>query len=214
MDYALIITAQESNKYHALGDLAPFGESTLLEWKLSQCKECVEANKIYIVSPSERIKKIANSEKVNYIYRDETMNYRDILQYLPSVLDNKYFLFINVATPFFGPDHIQNVLKLSKKHRNIVSVEEFYDYIFYNHSRLNFNDSDYGDRARLEPIYKVNDACHWIQASYTSECNSLITSNPYLFVVDRYSSIKIVNSLDYNLANSYIFEYFKKRLNV
>ena len=37
MNFAVIIPAQETNKYHKLGDLAPFGDTTLLEWKISQC---------------------------------------------------------------------------------------------------------------------------------------------------------------------------------
>ncbi|EKO5126655.1 hypothetical protein P0K00_001322, partial [Campylobacter coli] len=41
-DFAVIIPAQESNQYHEKGDLAPFGSTTLLEWKIAQCKEFVK----------------------------------------------------------------------------------------------------------------------------------------------------------------------------
>ena len=34
----IIIPAQEKNKYSEYGDLVSFGETTLLEWKISQTK--------------------------------------------------------------------------------------------------------------------------------------------------------------------------------
>ena len=48
MSFAIIIPAQEKNRYHDQGDLAPFGQTTLLEWKIAQCKEFVELSQINI----------------------------------------------------------------------------------------------------------------------------------------------------------------------
>ena len=64
MSFAIIIPAQEKNRYHDQGDLAPFGQTTLLEWKIAQCKEFVELSQINICSDSEVIKEIAGKDKI------------------------------------------------------------------------------------------------------------------------------------------------------
>ena len=44
----IIIPAQEKNKYSEYGDLVSFGETTLLEWKISQAKKVDGIKYIYV----------------------------------------------------------------------------------------------------------------------------------------------------------------------
>ena len=55
-DLVFFIPAQETNKYHKLGDLAPFGDTTLLQWKISQCKKVVGDDCITYRQPLIRLK--------------------------------------------------------------------------------------------------------------------------------------------------------------
>lgn len=66
-DLAIIIPVQEYNRYRKKGDLAPFGDTTLLEWKISQCKEFANEDQIYICADGFNIQKIAKDYKVNFI---------------------------------------------------------------------------------------------------------------------------------------------------
>ena len=77
-NFAVIIPAQEKNRYHELGDIAPFGDTTLLEWKIAQCKEFIRSSQIYINSESKNIEEIAIRSNVNFIEREPRLNYIDI----------------------------------------------------------------------------------------------------------------------------------------
>ena len=46
----IIIPALEKNKYSEYGDLVSFGETTLLEWKISQAKRVDGIKNIYVSS--------------------------------------------------------------------------------------------------------------------------------------------------------------------
>jgi len=82
MNIAVVISAQETNQYHKLGDLAPFGDTSLLEWKISQCKEFIDVSKIYINSDSDIIKNIALKEGVNFIKREKNQSYIELIYLL------------------------------------------------------------------------------------------------------------------------------------
>lgn len=99
MSFAIIIPAQETNKYHKLGDLAPFGDTTLLEWKISQCKEFAPSSQIYISSDSEIIEEIAEKEEVNFIKRKTGLNYQDMLV---ETIDKVDIIWINTTSPFMS----------------------------------------------------------------------------------------------------------------
>ena len=47
----IIIPALEKNKYSEYGDLVSFGETTLLEWKISQVKKVKEIKDIAATFP-------------------------------------------------------------------------------------------------------------------------------------------------------------------
>ena len=53
----VIIPALEKNKYSLKGDLCPWGETTLLEWKVSQARKIKFIKDIIVSSPSLKIKK-------------------------------------------------------------------------------------------------------------------------------------------------------------
>ena len=143
MKMAIIISAQESNKYHKEGDLAPFGDTTLLEWKISQCKEFTDKNNIYINSDSSVIEEIAEREEVNFIKRDSNKDYMSLLLASVAQIDADNILSINVTSPFMGGADYKKMydLFLEDKQRSIVTVEEKREYV-YLHPSLGFNDGD------------------------------------------------------------------------
>ena len=52
----IVIPASEKNQYSEYGDLVSFGETTLLEWKISQTKKVKGIKNIYVTSSSNLIK--------------------------------------------------------------------------------------------------------------------------------------------------------------
>ena len=69
MKLNIIIPALEKNKYSTSGDLAPWGDTTLLEWKIYQAKKINNVNNIFVATPSKKIKALCKNLKINVISR-------------------------------------------------------------------------------------------------------------------------------------------------
>ncbi len=63
----IIIPASEKNQYSEYGDLVSFGETTLLEWKISQTKKVKGIKNIYVTSSSNFIKNLCKKMMLNFL---------------------------------------------------------------------------------------------------------------------------------------------------
>ena len=209
-DVAIVISAQETNKYHKKGDLAPFGDTTLLEWKISQCKECVDASQIYLNSNSEAIHEIALKENVNFIKREESQSYIELMLSTIQQIDADDILITNVNSPYInGKDYnTMYELFLTNNKRSIVSVEEKKEYVFYEGQKLNFSDQ-FISRSDIEPIYIMTGGCYIATKEEILANQNIVGKAPQLYLLDAFSAIEIKDINDYSIARDLISIYFK-----
>lgn len=215
MKMAIIISAQENNKYHKEGDLAPFGDTTLLEWKISQCKEFTDKSNIYINSDSSIIEEIAEKEEVNFFKRDINKDYMSLLLASVEQLDVDNVLSINVTSPFMGSADYQKMydLFLERKQASVVSVEEKREYVFYENKKLNFTNS-FISRNEIEPIYIMTNGCYITTKKEILENGSNVGKTPNLYKLDTFAAIEIKDIDDYSIARDLISIYFQRSVNV
>lgn len=216
MSFAVIIPALETNKYHKLGDLAPFGDTTLLEWKISQCKEFVKSSQIYISSDSETIEEIAQKEEVNFIKRKKQISYSQIIKDTLLEVKENTILWANPTSPFLSSKDYQSMINKFISYENIssiVSVYSKYDYAYYDNKRLNF-DKTFTPRIELIPIQIVTNGCYVIKKDIAIQNESLYIDNSFLYELDYLSAIEIKDIDIYNISQELISNYFKKDLNV
>ena len=64
---AVVIPALDNNQYYSDGDLVRFGDTTLLEWKISQILGVTGKENIYVSTPSDKIIDLVQSYGVNLI---------------------------------------------------------------------------------------------------------------------------------------------------
>ncbi|WP_201523471.1 cytidylyltransferase domain-containing protein [Aliarcobacter butzleri] len=216
MNFAIVIPAQEINKYHKLGDLASFGDTTLLEWKISQCKEFASSSQIYISSDSEIIEDIAQKEEVNFIKRKKQMSYSQIIKDTLSKVKEEIILWTNPTSPFLSSKDYQSMINKFTDDENIysiVSVYSKYDYVYYDNKRLNFG-KNFSPRNELIPIQIVTNGCYMIKKDIAILNGSLYIENPFLYELDYLSSIEIKDVHTYQISTELISLYFKRDLNV
>jgi len=216
MNLAVIIPAQITNRYHELGDLAPFGDTTLLEWKISQCKEFAENAQIYINSTSEKIAEIAKKEEVNFILRENENKYSDILMNILNNVTEEQILWTNATSPFIGyQDYISMIDKFYSSNNidSLLAVSSKNDYIYYKDKRLNFG-TQFTDRNELSAIRIVTNGCYIIEKKLALDRGSLYGNDAYLYDLDYLSSVEIKDVQIYQLSRELISSYFKRDLNV
>jgi CMP-N-acetylneuraminic acid synthetase len=216
MSFAIIIPAQETNKYHKLGDLAPFGDTTLLEWKISQCKEIAKPFQIYISSDSEIVEGIAQKEEVKFIKRKNQGSFNQIIKDTLLEVKEDTILWTNPTSPFLGFKDYQSMINKFKSHENIgsiVSVYSKYDYAYYDNKRLNFA-KNFTPRTELIPIQIVTNGCYVIRKNIAIRNESLYIDNSFLYELDYLSSIEIKDVHTYQISTELISAYFKRELDV
>ena len=82
----IIIPALEKNKYSEYGDLVSFGETTLLEWKISQAKKVDGIKNIYVTSSSNLIKNLCKKNNVKFLQRKPKIALDKLHRILPCLL--------------------------------------------------------------------------------------------------------------------------------
>lgn len=215
MSYAVIIPAQEKNKYHKKGDLAPFGDTTLLEWKISQCKEFVKASDIYINSESKFIENIVKKEEVNFIKRSPELSYISIILETLKSINTEDVIWINSTSPFMSSKIYSDMYKMykDKKLDSLVAVEKIKEYVFFKNQKLNFS-NEFISRDNIEPIYIMTNGCYIIKREKAIQFKNLLLPDNAFYEVDSFISTEIKDINDYLIAKDMISIYFKKEFNV
>ena len=214
-DISIIIPAREENIYNKEGDLAPFGDTTLLEWKISQCKELVDSSNIFITSPSDKIKEICKIEGVNFIKRDKGINFEKVITDAVTSTGNDNILWTNVNSPFMSVKTYRNIIEkflaLSGDYDSLVTSIEIKEYIFFKNNPLNFDlDSSQTLRKDLKPILQLTNGCYLAKKEIFLKQKRLFGKKPFHFLLDSLESIEIKNIQDYFIANDLITLFFKK----
>jgi CMP-N-acetylneuraminic acid synthetase len=212
---SIVIPAQEINRYHKLGDLAPFGDTTLLEWKISQCKEFVGASQIFINSDSEAIQAISQKEGVHFIKRPKNIEYQEMIYSTFSSIRSSDIMWVNVTSPFMGFNIYSKMYQKFQKEglSSLIPVERKEEYVFYKNQKLNFHD-DFVSRKDVEPIYIMTNSCGILKKDIAIKNKNTFLSNPNFFEVDSFSATEIKDMKDYLIAIDMISIYFRNELYV
>ncbi len=216
MSYAIVIPAQNSNQYNERGDLASFGDTNLLRWKISQCKEAFNADKIFISSSCEEIKKIAEQENVAFLRRDvDNGSFTEAMLDAIIKLSAEDILWVNVISPFMSAKDYVRMYSYYCEHNSncLVSVEKRSEYAFCKKKKVNFGD-DFVSRTDIEPVYIVTNGCIITKRELALKNKNLVDGEPDLFEVDSFSAIEIKDVKDYAIARELLSLYFLRDIYV
>ena len=210
-DLVFFIAAQETNKYHELGDLAPFGDTTLLQWKISQCKKIVEDDCIYISSASDKVEDICIVENINYIRRTG-LNIENELKLFSNKNRESTIIWANTTAPFLGNiEFLKMYYKfIDSKCDLLVSVLEKKDYVFYNKEKVNFK-GFFTDRASIDPVFIATNGAYIFNNNAVNQSNNILdTEKIYFYKLDKLSAIEIKDIIDYSISKDLISIHFNK----
>lgn len=211
----VIIPALEKNTYHGSGDLAPFGDVTLLDWKIAQIKQIFPGNQIYVSSPSKRIGALAGRRDINFIQREENLSLTQMISFSISQITEETALWANVTSPFVGPaDYLQYIQKfktINNDYDSLATTFSLHEYMFYLKKPLNFQIHGHISRQKIEPLYVITNGCFIIKKKPALELKTYFGRKPFLLSVDRLTAMEIKDLTDLNIANDLIALYFRKK---
>ena len=101
MSIIAIIPALDQNNYSPLGDLNNWGDTTLLEWKVSQLSLVDKIDKIVIYTDSGKIIDVANKLDIEVFNRGKAMELNEAIIHSCTMLkSDDHILWTNPTFPF------------------------------------------------------------------------------------------------------------------
>jgi CMP-N-acetylneuraminic acid synthetase len=212
-DVAVVIPALDENQYYPEGDLVKFGDTTLLEWKISQVLGVAERENIFISTPSEQIIDLAQEYGVQSIKRrDPDGSTRWILESVEPI-ERKIILWTHVTSPFISAgdygEMMETFFGLPAEYDSLITIYKESEYIYFQKEPLNFDVNDYKSRKLLEPVYRVTNGCYITPKESYLLNRKYFGKSPYYYEVDRLTSLEIKDVDHYEIATSLLSMYFK-----
>lgn len=215
LNIAAVIPANDRNSYHKNGDLAPFGDTTLIEWKINQLRQVVDKKNIYVTTSSEAIIEIAKNEDINVIERPHDIEYGKTLSHCMNHIKEEYIIWTIPTTPFVSVNMFKRMIdkyeSIKDEYESLISVKKMKEYVYYKGEKVNFG-KKFMSRRDIEPIYQVANACFVTTKKNILESESLFGNKDYLFEIDNLASIEIKDIDDFTFANNLISHYFEKSI--
>ena len=211
----IIIPASEKNQYSEYGDLVSFGETTLLEWKISQTKKVKGIKNIYVTSSSNFIKNLCKKNDVKFFKRKPKIDLDKLHRMLVKKFKNEYLLWINPTVPFFAGkdiyDFIKKFKKNSKKNDSAVTCCKEQEYFFYKNKSLNFDSSkNTVSRNKIKTLVKITSGAYLIKGSLAYQNGILLGKKPYFYYTNWLQSLELKTTKQIHLFNGLLENYLKQ----
>ncbi|WP_425639471.1 cytidylyltransferase domain-containing protein [Algoriphagus yeomjeoni] len=207
----------------------PFADLSggLLELKITQLLESELLDEIVLSTNDEEAIRIAEGifdphHKLRVEIRPDrlcvdTTALSDLIQYVPSIIQNDHILWGHVTTPFvLGKDYDLVVEQywndLANGHDSLLSVSAFQNFLLNSEGRVFNSDSSEFKWPRtqdLPTLYEVNHAVFLAPRNIYIEKNNRLGTNPALYQMDKIKSWDIDWEDDFTMAEA-IYEKLKK----
>jgi CMP-N-acetylneuraminic acid synthetase len=216
MSLVSIIPALEKNRYSKDGDLSSWGETNLLEWKISQLKLVNEVDRIIVSTDSEKISEMAHKADVEVFKRDAAMSLSESLVYVCSRLSpNDDVLWVNPTSPFLSPTTLSLLINEyflhDKPNDGIVTSKKMHEYFFDENSPINFNDNAPTiSREGLSAVYTLTNAAYLANCRSVKARGRMFGQRPIFFETSWLASLEVRKSQDIDMFSSLISKYFQE----
>ena len=212
----IIIPASEKNQYSEYGDLVSFGETTLLEWKISQTKKVKGIKNIYVTSSSNLIQNLCKKNDVKFLRRKPQIALDKLHRILGKKFKNEYLLWINPTVPFFAGkdiyDFIKKFKKNLKKNDSAVTCCKEQEYFFYKNKSLNFDSSkNTVSRSKIKTLVKITSGAYLIKGSLAYQNGILLGKKPYFYYTNWLQSLELKTTKQIHLFNGLFENYLKQQ---
>ncbi len=218
MGIVSIIPALEKNRYSKDGDLSLWGETNLLEWKISQLKLVNEIDRIIVSTDSKKISEIAHKAGIEVFKRDTAMSLSETLVHSCSKLDpNDHILWANPTSPFLNKNIFSLLINEYFLHDapddGIVTAKKMHEYFFDDTAPVNFeNNAPIVSREQLSAMYVLTNAAYISNCKSIKKRGRMFGPKPIFFETSWLASLEVRKSQDIDMFSSLISKYFQEEV--
>ena len=212
---SVVVPALDNNQYYSDGDLVRFGDTTLLEWKISQVLGVTGGENIYVSTPSDKIINLVKSYGINFVKRSQGNNPSQWIKESVESIKSEFVLWTHVTSPFISASDYRCMLEkffnLPQDNDSLITVHKEREYIFYQGVPLNFDIDQYKGRKEIEPVYRNTNGCYITPRESYRQGRKYFGRSPHYYEVDKLTSLEIKDIDHYEMALNLLSLYFKTK---
>ena len=198
--------------------MLPFGpgQVTLLEWKISQVRDVLPPERIYVSTDSGRLKDIANSCGVSIHHRDPYLadghraTFAEVITGIVKDIPYSQIAWITVTSPLHTADiyraafgAYQNEVLDHKRYDSLITVNLLKEYFWNQNGPLNYTADAHHPPSQLLPaVYRVTNGLYMRDRDSILKSGYFIGTNPLKFEVDKIGGVDIDTEEDYRIAKA------------
>lgn len=214
MTNVCVIPGSAVNRYSPQGDLAAFGDTTLLEWKIAQAKSVHGVNKIIITTKDDQIALVAKRCGVEVLGRSSTTSLTALYVDIAKALRGSTIVWLNPTVPFMGPLLISQMIIAYQAKENgavgIVASSVINEYLFDENGPINFAKSKSAfSRSEIKTLWRITNGAYIAEASEIEKWGRCFCDTPLQFEVPWLASLEIKNADQMKLFPSLVSLYFE-----
>ena len=213
----IIIPALAKNRYSKYGDLHKWGDTNLLEWKISEAKKIKNHKEIYVATPDNLIKKKCKEININILPRAKNENLNIFFQKLSQKFSQNFILILTTTSPFLSSKTIMKALnrfdKVKDKYDSMCTVQKKTEYFLYKNKPLNFDfEKTHISRSKIKSIDQLSNGMFLINPKKYSKKIGILGNKSLFFRIDWLSSLEISSFEEMETYEFLINNYFNKNL--
>jgi CMP-N-acetylneuraminic acid synthetase len=217
MSVVAIVPALEVNKYSSHGDLHSWGDSNLLEWKISQLKNVKEIDRIIVSTDSDKIIAIADKIGIESFKRSKNLSLENSLLHVCTKLElSDHILWANPTSPFVGQRIFSSLINEYFLHDSpidgFITSRIQHEFLYTKAGPINFDGVVIMSREQLPDVYMVTNGAYLSCCEDVLKRGRMFGNNPYFFEISWLASLEIGESEQMGLFSSLVQKYLQEEL--
>lgn len=215
MSIIAVIPAASQNRYSPLGDLAEWGYTTLLEWKISQLKSVKSIEHILVSTASSEAARVAKNAGVDVLHRDSALPLADVFGSVGSSFKpDDHILWANPTSPFVGAKvysgFIADYVGAAFPEDGTVTVRSTLEYMFFDGKPLGFQGKGPAfSRVDLPPMQVLTNGGYLSNASCMAKRKRAFGAKPRFYEVNWLATLEIREAVQMDLFSPLLAKYFE-----
>ena len=189
-------------------NLKPFGDTSLLEFKIRNLKKVKLINEIIVNTDWDQAIDIARSLGVNYHDRDpyyasSEVTASDLFEHLGKVTNTDYFAYCPSTSPFVSIETMENAIKIfleSKSFDSVTTVTKVKEFLWLDGKPINYEPSNCPNSQDLPNIQSLNYGFTIVDREVLVKKRSIIGETPFFLETKGIETVDIDTPLDFLIA--------------
>ncbi|NVK83418.1 MAG: acylneuraminate cytidylyltransferase family protein [Cytophagia bacterium] len=202
-------------------NIARFGNSTLLEWKIDQLLKVKEINRITVSSDSDLMlemasKKGAETHKRAPEYCDEkTKTFGEVVKHICESVQGEHILWATCTAPLVLPQNYSEAIEryfeaLKSGFDSLMSVEPFKRYIWTENGPLNYKlGLEHVPSQELDQLYFVTDGILMAPREKMIEWSYFHGTKPFKYELNKINCVDIDDEYDLSVSKAWFKDFLE-----